>query len=649
MKIKSIFLNKNLKIFILFIVTLFLLILTKNVYADSNDYNIESYTINANLQDNGNMHVEELIKYKFNNYVNGVYRDILYKYTFNGQKDNLEPTSSRYQASNVNGVFVYVSDTGFDNMQPYGIQDESMLKDGDSNQYSLQNILRDGYRKYVKVYMPTNEEEYRYVKYIYDIYDVGVKYNDASEIYWNFVGKDWDDVLNNLTINFYWGQNLNKSDVYVYPHSYADINNLNIYDDHVTLSYNSVSSNTAVDARVVMPSDVLKSATKTITENYNYQQLDNIEKQIQKQKENRTKSLVIQGFSIIYIIIFSICLVVASIKVRLKNKKSIKKVDYYTDLPEGFNLDEVKVIVDTSIGIYDPKLFLSTVLDLINNKYLILDEQKKVKTVFNSSDYDYYIKLNTDKTFSNLSDYELEIISILFNTNKTTIKYKDLSKITNEQIELNERIKELSAEGKSDYRIYLSDRKKEYQEKFYQKNFSKLLKTLVFGSIIYLIITLVNMFIIDPTDNISSTYMIVMGLVFLYVFVFDLAFVLSAYNLKQEYADAYNKFIGLKKYLKDYSLIKDRYPIEIVLWEKYMVYATLFGEAKKVLKEFKEELITKGYNEDTIYTSYPTFCIASFSDNIVNSIASSTGTSSSGGYSSGGGGRRRRGRLFLKI
>ena len=133
---------------------------------------------------------------------------------------------------------------------------------------------------------------------------------------------------------------------------------------------------------------------------------------------------------------------------------------------------------------------------------------------------------------------------------------------------------------------------------------------------------------------------------FLLIFAIIAAYVRS---IKEEYYDEYNNLKGLEKYLKEYSLIKDRYPIEIALWDRYLVFATFFGIAKKVAKEFKDELIKN--DEEYIYSNYPILCMSMYSNELSSYAASSTGSSSSGGYSGsgsgGGGGRRRRWWFFL--
>ncbi|MBQ9940363.1 MAG: DUF2207 domain-containing protein [Clostridia bacterium] len=53
---------------------------------------------------------------------------------------------------------------------------------------------------------------------------------------------------------------------------------------------------------------------------------------------------------------------------------------------------------------------------------------------------------------------------------------------------------------------------------------------------------------------------------------------------KQELSEV----IGLKKYLDEFTLIAEREISETIIWKEYMVYATLFGIADKVIKQFKE-------------------------------------------------------------
>ncbi|WP_033148648.1 DUF2207 domain-containing protein [Prevotella sp. P6B1] len=49
-----------------------------------------------------------------------------------------------------------------------------------------------------------------------------------------------------------------------------------------------------------------------------------------------------------------------------------------------------------------------------------------------------------------------------------------------------------------------------------------------------------------------------------------------------------NEVFGLRKFLKEFTLLDERELKEVTLWKDYMIYATLFGIADKVIKEMRE-------------------------------------------------------------
>ena len=133
-----------------------------------------------------------------------------------------------------------------------------------------------------------------------------------------------------------------------------------------------------------------------------------------------------------------------------------------------------------------------------------------------------------------------------------------------------------------------------------------------------------------------------------------------------------HQWLGLKKYMEDYSLLKEKKVPDIVLWEKFLVYATTFGISKKVIEQLKvvhpEMFMTMNNDYSNAYSRYTYWQIVSnnsygiesfntLSNNLeraydsarsaYNSAHSSSSSSSGsgGGFSGGGGGRRRRWRL----
>lgn len=83
---------------------------------------------------------------------------------------------------------------------------------------------------------------------------------------------------------------------------------------------------------------------------------------------------------------------------------------------------------------------------------------------------------------------------------------------------------------------------------------------------------------------------------------------------------------------------------DIIIWERFLVYATVFGIAEKVIKQLK--MVYPNFDENVMadhtmmYMMMNTDFNNSFSSAIDSSISSaySSGNGSGGGFSGGGGG-----------
>ncbi len=113
---------------------------------------------------------------------------------------------------------------------------------------------------------------------------------------------------------------------------------------------------------------------------------------------------------------------------------------------------------------------------------------------------------------------------------------------------------------------------------------------------------------------------------------------IATYELKQEAIE----LAGLKRYLNEYTLIKEREAMEVQLFEEYLIFAQIFGIAKKVAKQFKDlypEMI-----QESNFTSYDYILYVNMSSYRGVSAAETAKyraenySSGGGGFSSGGGG-----------
>ena len=118
------------------------------------------------------------------------------------------------------------------------------------------------------------------------------------------------------------------------------------------------------------------------------------------------------------------------------------------------------------------------------------------------------------------------------------------------------------------------------------------------------------------------------------------------YTATPELKEEAMNIAGLKKFLLGYTLIKDRYAIEVELFEDYLIYAQVLGIAKQVSKQFKElypdiiEQTNYGSYDNIVYINYCAsrgISSANRADAAARAAASDY-SSGGGGLSSGGGG-----------
>ena len=111
-----------------------------------------------------------------------------------------------------------------------------------------------------------------------------------------------------------------------------------------------------------------------------------------------------------------------------------------------------------------------------------------------------------------------------------------------------------------------------------------------------------------------------------------LGFSHEKYIIKPQLREDAIKLKGLKKFLNEFTNVHDKSAIEVKLLNKYLMYAQMFGIAKKVAKEFKQlypDVITDASYDQVIF-------IHDFSTTSVN--AATTARSRAESYSAGGGG-----------
>ena len=130
-------------------------------------------------------------------------------------------------------------------------------------------------------------------------------------------------------------------------------------------------------------------------------------------------------------------------------------------------------------------------------------------------------------------------------------------------------------------------------------------------------ITLITMVFVSKNKskfNIIDIVFILFGIVSLFMYNYVGLSLVIIYLARQIYFNMpehsniiendIDKWFALKKYLDDFTLIKDREAKEVALWDKYLIYGISMGVNKKTIKEYSNMLNLKLINQNFVDKYY---------------------------------------------
>lgn len=195
--------KKGIKIFSILIIAIISIVLGQNA-VQAKSYQVEDMDIQATVNDDGSVNIEQKITYKFNGSYNGIYINIPYQ---------LEDIEAEENDDLYNGKEVTVNKVSTINN---GVETEfnkvNSAINGNKNVYTT--TTESGLQK-IKVYSPSNNTTKTF-KIDYIISNLCVKHNDIGELYYNFIGGAWEVEIKNLNIDIYIPQN--KEQIQVWGH-----------------------------------------------------------------------------------------------------------------------------------------------------------------------------------------------------------------------------------------------------------------------------------------------------------------------------------------------------------------------------------------------------------------------------------------------
>ena len=482
----------------------------------------------------------------------------------------------------------------------------------------------------------------------YTVKDAITKYNDYSELYWQFVGKDFEISADKITGTIYLPSNVtNQEDIKVWGHT-EDLNGTIYATDtnKIEFELNNFRNGRYVEIRTLFPTELIISSGRTKNKEILQTVIKEETKWADQANARRERQEWINKYLpiilFIGLILINIILIIAYVKKIIKYSKKLKelkkyepttKLEYYRDLPdENSTPGEAMKIFNMNINSFTSsnfgKVFSATMLDLALKGYLEIKQEKNSKGKENINIY--VLKQVSD----GLKPSEARIMTFVRDAakGKEVITLKELEKYIEEHPTKIQSLLKGTYDAVNNQLI-----KEQIIDSEIQKEYKKYkdIQTGYIAAIIFLFCFTLTAFIVP-----------------LIIFAIDAIMcgkIAKKLNvLTQKGVDMQEQWKGLKKYMEDFSMLDRREVPELVIWEKYLVYATVFGVAEKVIKQLKIvypnfEEITSGVNTYTymnimMHTNFS----SSFSNAISTSIASATYSSGSGGGGgfSGGGGRR---------
>lgn len=421
-----------------------------------------------------------------------------------------------------------------------------------------------------------------YAKFFYNAYNTrktftisykvigGIKvYKDVADFYWKLISSGWDRKTSFFEAFVYLPNKVDEKDLKVFGH--GPLNGVVERIDGNCAHYivKDVPPNTFIEARVIFPSSILPKANVIPQNELNEIMQEELYLGIATDVRNIVTGPI--GFVFLWGIFFAIYLYLY-INFGREPKPS-KEVIYTREPPQ----DLPPAIVGYLIRVKEvlPIDLTATILYLVKKGYITLKikEEEKDFIIFKKKEQVIYF-YKTNKDPSQLSKYgHLRFTyQLLFDTIAEGKNFVSTEMIKN----FAERKRE---EAYQDFKIFKTEVKVDAKKLKYFEDREKIKNLHVLLSFIFSFISTVP-FLVSGFIGIE---------LFIYISLF-LGAILSSIlsppleKRTQRGVDAYAEWIGLKKFLEDFSNLKEYSPTSIAIWEDYLVYATTFGIAEKVLQ-----------------------------------------------------------------
>lgn len=616
--------KKNVKVWIILALTFgFLFLLTTSARAASS-YQFKKVDYQAQLQENGDMKVTE---------------------TWHVAIDEVNTLFKTFNENDQKITDVEVSELKDGQKIPFNKISTYMYHVTKGSYYGLMNS--DG--KFEIAFGVSVQNEDKTYEISYTVKNAVTNYTDCSQLYWQFLGKEVNSTIGQVTGTITLPSAVSqKEDLKVWAHGPLNGIIQIASNDKVNFEVASLKPNTYVEVRLAMPKQLFPSNTNVISQNYLNTILAEEKENADKANQQRDKQKMLKTLQYAIQIVVAIILLYLAYRYYKKLKTIAKiqpseEIKYYREIP-----NEKEATPGNAAFLYYgvngteqamPKILSATMLDFALKKYITFEilegKSKKKNTLVRFSE-----KVPAVGELKNQQQIIYDLLEKIAKESEgndsKSFTMKDFEKYA--RLHHNEFLIELGHVKQEIEKDQIEQGNFEYQKK--ETNKWGVAVT------IYAILAVITLFFFFWIVTIVASINLVLAII-----------LCGKYRrLTQKGGEEREQWKGLKRFMDDFSLLKDKEIPQLILWEKYLVYATVFGTAEKVLKQLKvvySEFSDQSFMASTTYLYLMTDMNFSFLNTMNNACSTayqsvdSSASGSGGGFSGGGGfggGRRWHGR-----
>jgi len=460
-------------------------------------------------------------------------------------------------------------------------------------------------------------------------------YPEVSELYWQIIGNGWEKPTKYVTINVHLPEGIaSKKDILVYGHGSLSGRSEIVDQRTARFTVNNLPARQYVEIRVVWPAGLVNGVTSNrhSLESIRQEEARFVQDTTERAKRARESAQRKRQRIKILIIIWGTSLIIISLAWLAFYLHYWKKVgedysfdnipDYYRELPSKLSPALVEILLREGQQI-TPRSFTAILFDIARRGYIEMDDKLVEKKKLFGKKEEYKTTIICRKDFAGdaeLLPFEAKLLELLF----VTVGKQDGMKGSKLELE--------------DLKSYFEDEPKEFQK--WYKEWMKIIDT-----------EAKKLQFIEPAStrmrNIFLAVSLPLGILTVNPVLIVLAGILipKIKRRAKHWAHENELWKALEHYLDDFARFKDLPPESYKLWEHFLVFGIIFGNAKNIIKMLP--VILKD-EKAAVPIWYYGFSRASFIssgrlESMIKSIDSMStsiqqASTSAAHYSSGGGG-----------